>query len=474
MHELNNIVVIGLVSLAWIIVCFALFVGFDGGLSWSALILFGLFVYTSIMLWKTVFDKRIAPLEIMFWMFHTNFLLLPALSQSFHSIFYRAPFSTYQHEDLLYACFIIIVGLFAFKVGSGLGRRKSLSVNSRMTNVGFFERALEARLEVYVVLIILFIGLVILVSSLGVDFFLSSRTSKLGQVESLAEFGLFLALPKALALGSLLFSIALLVQRRRQGKRAGVGLILIIICALGLNAIINFPLSVARFWVFGFLIGLVWIVTPLRSVSFRCLFVIGMTILQFTIFPWYSQITRGKGQVELNIESLRQYMHHGDFDGFQSIVDITLYIQESGFELGRNIVSVILFFVPRDYWDKAQPLGAAAAEFKGYEYTNLSAPIYGEFYADFGLFSLVIGMSIVGFWMSIYDGYYDRMVRSKRFGVGVLFTAVLAGFLIILLRGSLLGVVSSIAVLFGTFLILSWVSARAGRCPGFRMNHIQQ
>ena len=96
----------------------------------------------------------------------------------------------------------------------------------------------------------------------------------------------------------------------------------------------------------------------------------------------------------------------------------------------------------------------------GYGYTNLSAPIYGEFYADFGFLSLVLGMGIIGFVMSLYDSYYDHMIRAKRFGVGVLITGILAGYLIILLRGSLLGVIPSIATLFGVLIILSWLSTR--------------
>ena len=457
-QQLNNIVLTFFVSTIWITFCIVTFIGFDGELSWVAIILFGLLLYTNFMLWKTVFQRCVAPLEFMFWLFHTNFLLIPALSQSIYHSFYWSSYSAYHQESLLYACFIIIVGLFAFSIGKVLSNRKSLGMTHETMDVKYFNRSLEARWGTYIVLLMILIGLVFLVSKFGLEYFLSSRTSKLGQVESLTELGLLLTLPKALALAVLLFSIALLVQQRRQGRRFPFAAVVIVISALGLNAIINFPLSVARFWVFGFLISLIWIVIPIRHAMFRCAFIVGMTMLQFTIFPWYSQITRSKGQVEFNIESLRQYMHHGDFDGFQSIVNITLYVQESGFELGRNIISVLLFFVPRAFWNKAEPLGAAAAEHMGYVYTNLSAPIYGELYADYGLFSLFLGMAIIGFGISKCDNYYNRMIRARKFGVGILLTGVLAGYLIILLRGSLLGVIPSIATLFGVLAILSWLA----------------
>ena len=459
-RQLNSILLTSLASAVWIDFCIVTFIGFDGELSWVAIALFGLFVYASVMLWKTIFDRRIAPLEIMFWLFHTNFLLLPALSQSIHRSFYWSSYSAYQQESLLYACLIILVGLFAFKIGARLGRREKGSVTCGGAGVKLLNRPLEVRWGVYIALVSILIGLMSLVSVLGLDFFLSSRTSKLGQVESLPELGLLLNLPRALAIGVLLFSIALLIQRRSQRRNIPFSILLIVVAALAVNAIINFPLAVARFWFFGFLISLIWVVSPLRNTMWRGVFVIGMTMLQFTVFPYYSQITRGKGAVAFNIDSIRQYLHHGDFDGFQSIVNTTLYIQDSGFELGRNLISVALFFVPRAIWNKAEPLGTAAADFMGYVYTNLSAPIYAEFYADFGLLSLVLGMGIIGFVMSLCDGYYDHMIRTKRFGVGVLITGVLAGYLIILLRGSLLGVIPSIATLFGVLIILSWLSTR--------------
>lgn len=460
-QELNNGLLIGLVSTIWSVSCIAIFIGFDGELSWVVIALFCLFVYACIMLWKTVFDRRVAPLELMFWLFHTNFLLLPALSQSAYHSFYWSSYGAYQQESLLYSCFIIAVGLFAFSIGLSLGRRRFRSVTCGVARSTFFIRPLRARWAGYIVLLITLIGLALLVSNLGLNFFMSSRASKLGQVESLVELGLLLALPRSVALGVLLFSIALLVQRWRQVRKIPLVTLGVFISALMLNTIINSPLSLPRFWIFGFVISLIWIVAPYFHKVWRCVFVVGMTVMQFTVFPLYSQLTRSVGGVDFNLDAIRQYLHHGDFDGFQSIVNVTLYIQNSGFELGRNLISVVLFFVPRTIWNKAEPLGMAASDFMGYEYTNLSAPIYAELYADFGLFSLVFGMSIVGFWMSLLDEYYDGLIQTKRFGVGVLLTGVFAGYLIILLRGSLLGVVPAVASLLGVLVILSWVFTRA-------------
>ena len=168
-------------------------------------------------------------------------------------------------------------------------------------------------------------------------------------------------------------------------------------------------------------------------------------------------------------------MHHSDFDGFQSIVNITLYIQDSGFELGRNLISALLFFVPRALWEnKSEALGTAASKFMEYPFTNLSAPIYGELYADFGFVSLFLLMCIVGFWMRYYDTLYDLLVRPKNFGVGVLLVGVLAGYMIILLQGSLLAVISSVATLIGVLFVLSRLGTRASRNVRIRTSTMQR
>jgi hypothetical protein len=119
----------------------------------------------------------------------------------------------------------------------------------------------------------------------------------------------------------------------------------------------------------------------------------------------------------------------------------------------------VFFFVPRFFWEsKAMPLGIAAADNMGYVYTNLSAPIYAEFYADFGLFSVIILMAILGRSVRSADGFYNYSINSRRYGVGMLLVSVVAGYLIILLRGSLLGVVPSIATLFAILTFACWLS----------------
>ena len=466
---IDKVVIMLIVSVAWSVFSLFLLVGVEGSLSWTAIGLLFIYLYANIMLWKTVFSERVFPLELMFWLFHTNFLLLPAIYQSTHHAFYWSLYDSYEDTSLLYSVFIIYIGVLSFSLGLWFGQRVTRSGSGvGEINKGYNSIIGSTWLSQALIMLII-AGLLVVIYHQGSDFFMSSRMSKLGQVESLMQMGLYLDLPRAAALGVLLFSVTFLFQRWKITRKLSVNWLLIIFLALGVNTVINYPLSVARFWIFGFLLALMWSTAPPKKVIWKALFVVVFSVMQFTVFPLYSVITRNKGDVELNVYSIRQYLQHGDFDGFQSVVNIMLYIQDSGFEFGRNIISVIFFFIPRAFWDKAQPLGVAAADHMGYEFTNLSAPVYGEFYADFGLISLIVLMGSVGYGVRRLDLRYSYLVRYNLFGINTLVIATLAGYMIILLRGSLLGVVPSIVTLLGMLLISNWIAQYRGKWSRVRM-----
>jgi len=423
------------------------------------------------MLWRTVFEKRVAPLELTFWLFHTNFLLLPALSQSAYHRFYHPYYIYYSQEQLLFACFLIALGLLAFWFGTVYGRKKTKKVNRNWIKDKFLLRQFQETWALKFGLVSIIAIIVVMVLNLGTEFFISPRTAKMGQVDSQVEGGLLIKLPQALCAGSLLFSIAFLIQQWRLKQNISLFMKFIFCAALVLNAIVNFPLGLPRYWFFGYLISMGWLIFTFRFVIWRSLFVLGITLMQFTVFPWFSEITRGKGLIGIGLQAFRLYLFHGDFDGFQQIVNITLYINDNGLELGRNLLSTALFFVPRAIWNKAEPLGNATAKYMGYFFTNICSPIYGEFYADFGLFSLVTGMGILGVAVRLFDEHYDMLVNTGRTGVGVLLSSTLAGYFIIILRGSLLGVLPSIATLLGVLFVLSWIAGAAK--PKISSNNFQ-
>ncbi|MCZ6674068.1 MAG: hypothetical protein O7C75_14150, partial [Verrucomicrobia bacterium] len=170
-QQFNHIVATGLATVIWIVFSVSLLIGFDGVLNWVTITLLFLFVYASIMLWKTVFDRRVAPLELMFWLFHTNFFLLPALSQSYYGTFFWGSYASYKEGALLYACVLIIVGILSFKIGGSLGHVGLRTESSVRNKAQLFTAPLEQSWLSSLFLVAILGGLVILISILGVEFF---------------------------------------------------------------------------------------------------------------------------------------------------------------------------------------------------------------------------------------------------------------------------------------------------------------
>lgn len=463
MKQFNKKISLSLISsTAWIALNIIILIGNNGNWSIIAFYVLSLLLISNFMLWWTVFSQDMQPIQLTFWLFHVNFMLLPALSQVLLGIFYWPPYTPYQYNEtnLADASGLIGIGLFFFILGNKFisFNTKTPSINNVIVQKLSTKSILLTNTSIFLLglLVAIQIGFILV---FGPEHYMSNRSEQASIIRSISmvEKGISIDLPRAIGVGSFLFTVGLFFQQRQRKKRFSIGLIFIAILVFSTNFIINFPLSLPRFWFFGFFLSLIFIIFPLRTVMSRATFIVMFSIAQFTIFPWFSLITRNStGLRNLNIETIRNYLLHGDFDTFQQMVNITLYLNEVGFQYGKSLLSVALFFIPRSLWEKAEPLGPAAAEYMGYPYTNLSAPIHAELYADFGLISLIIGMLILGIMIRRLDYTYHRLAMLGKIEVNIIFVSTIAGFMLIILRGSLLGIIASLAVLIGTLLVLGW------------------
>jgi len=155
-----------------------------------------------------------------------------------------------------------------------------------------------------------------------------------------------------------------------------------------------------------------------------------------------------------NTYDLSDYIVGGvDFDSFQQLVNITRFVKDQGYSWGINFVSGISFFVPRSLWEsKPVNLGILAAQYQGYFYTNLSAPIVGELYYAGDLIAVVLGALFIGLLTGRADSYLRQAKASYYYFVGIW----ISSFSFIIFRGSfgsiappiMLGLCSSILLLY--------------------------
>lgn len=230
--------------------------------------------------------------------------------------------------------------------------------------------------------------------------------------------------------------------------------------------LLNYPVSLSRYWTAVVYIGLFASVAPfswLGNRKFDLAIILGICIvfplmydLKFVDFETF--LSAG---VSSFFGSYEEVFNSMDFDAFTMLCRIIQYAGDYGLSLGRQLLSVVFFFVPRAVLPiKGQPTGSMVATAQGSSYTNLSAPIMGEGYIDFGLigvvvYAVVLAVVIRSLDRSIFEDTNGSGSNTYRFLVGVF----MLGFVIFLMRGALQPVFLRIMGFF-LFLMIIFVCQR--------------
>jgi hypothetical protein len=220
--------------------------------------------------------------------------------------------------------------------------------------------------------------------------------------------------------------------------------------------LVNFPLSLTRFILFERVIALLYLMVDLSRVRMKMILAVAAVVSIFTVFPTLDFLARGDTAYEVQIDPLGYIANSGDLDGLQSTLNVYEMVQSKGLSWGWQFLGAAMSYVPRNIWpEKAYPTGTSAAVFAGYTFTNLSAPLISEIYVDFGM----VGVAIIPFFVGWLIISLDR--RAASFGserghiVEKLFFGGLIGYETIILRGSLISIISHVYLYGGLIWILS-------------------
>jgi hypothetical protein len=196
------------------------------------------------------------------------------------------------------------------------------------------------------------------------------------------------------------------------------------------------PVSSARYH-----FGVVWasFLAPLgaysskRHTSITMLGIIGGLLF---LFPIADLFRRRDSVNAVRPGFLAEYEGNGDYDAFGQLSNALLFTETTPLEPGRQLLGILLFWVPRSIWtEKPTGTGVLLAEFRGYGFTNLSAPVWAEMLVNFGIVGVIVLSALLG----VMLGRLDRRFRSSSApGVAEIAAAVLPFYFLIILRGSLL------------------------------------
>jgi oligosaccharide repeat unit polymerase len=161
------------------------------------------------------------------------------------------------------------------------------------------------------------------------------------------------------------------------------------------------------------------------------------------------------GEIDLAANFNLTYLFAGHFDAFYNLVQVVeLHFSTAGLQL----IGALLFWVPRALW-AGKPVGTSFdfAPYAGMRADNVSFPLTAEFYVDYGLVGVMLGMFLVGLLYRRLDRFLARKRRpgsldSYMYVIAHQEMAVLG---IYLLRGSFLGSFSYTVGVASTFAVLA-------------------
>lgn len=244
------------------------------------------------------------------------------------------------------------------------------------------------------------------------------------------------------------------VWRTRDRVFGMVDTVLFIALAV-MNVVVNNPISNSRYWTLAVLFGLVLPLIRGHKGLFNTAVISGV-LASIVVFP-LSDVTRraaGTG-VPVQVDSVWNIIATKDYDQFTMLANTLGYTQDHGFSWGRQGLGPLLFWVPRVVWpDKPLDTGVEVGAWMNSPNLNLSAPLWAEAWINFGLPGLVAVFALLG----LLARRLDRGFRAEILGrgsVGYLGISIFAGYMFILLRGSLLQSMGRLMILMLSVLILT-------------------
>ncbi|MFF4585106.1 hypothetical protein [Streptomyces sp. NPDC001388] len=408
--------------------------------------------------------SRVRFVALGFWIFAYVWLGLAALAMLAADAY---PWSYRTGETTaLGAVALVELGLLAYSAGTALAARRERA-RADTAPPGFLERYLARRIAPWRLLALcgLALGLAaVLIAGqpgrLGAYFTSRQAITEAGgedaSMRSLLSWSL--SVPAFWALLGLLR-----VPRRPGGDRwlrAVRWLLLPVLLAL--NVVVNNPISKPRFWAGMVLLTLLFSVPRLcRLRAFRATAAAILAALLF-VFP-YSDYFRYSDREDFAVVSLAdQFTGNGDYDAFQQVQTGVDYAHDNGFS-PQNVLGPPLFMVPRSIWPgKPSDTGISLAEYAGYDFHNLSAPLWIESYLWAGPFAVVLVFCLLGVLGRRVDDIRHRL-RESPGALAALLVPAFAFYQMVFLRGSLLAIAGPLSLLVAVPLLITSPIARASR-----------
>ncbi|MFC7220044.1 hypothetical protein ACFQLX_18010 [Streptomyces polyrhachis] len=352
--------------------------------------------------------------------------------------------------DMTYAVALVLLGFVAFDVGALLARHRPAPRRYRMRRT-----ATVSRRRLYLLVALAYVASAVFVASLGgpavffnsrqaISDHLTAGGTSSSQVGSafLRGFG---TMPALLAL--LMLTRWMRLSRRARRTPAvwlpWLGLV-------GVNAVVNNPVSNPRYWFLTVAFSLLFTVFPRSPAVYRTALAGGVAAAVL-VFPFADKFRYDEGgRHEQEQTSMLEPLVTKDYDQTVMLANTISWVESgAGHTYGRQLASSTFFFVPRAVWtSKTLDSGVRVGQWMGTTNVNLSSPLWAELWLDFGPLGMAVGFLGVGYWVARTDRRFAESGHVSREPGNLLAIVVpcIAGYTFIMLRGPLLQATGRIGI----------------------------
>lgn len=333
------------------------------------------------------------------------------------------------------AALVVWLGIIAYEVGRGwmvLRERAATRKPQRGLPAAVDER------RAYLLVLAGLLGSGFFLARMGVTLAFSSRTQAAAARVAAWPDPAVAAMVYAAAIYPLLIAAGALseVRRaRRPGQRRLALTLGIAFSCLVLLLIVN-PIASARYTFGTMAFGLIAYLGSLRTRARARLTMLGTIFGFLFVFPLADAFRRDVTDFSRS-GFFDEYLGNPDYDSFWQIANAIDFWTSGNARPLNQLLGSLFFWVPRALWPgKPMDTGTLLAQYRGYDFGNLSAPLWSEMMVNGGWIAVGVGFLLVGAGLRAFDTRLRRAFSEG--GLWAIVGAVFPVYLTILLRGSLL------------------------------------
>lgn len=342
---------------------------------------------------------------------------------------------------------VVVAGIVSYEVGRAIAvaRRNHRHVGGHavMPTTG-----VDAR-RAYLLVFVGLLGAGYFLSRMGVTLVFSSRSQAAAARVAAWPDPAVAAVVYAAAIYPLLIATGALAELRRGRSREEPKLMLSLAMALScavLLMIVN-PVASARYTFGTMAFSLIAYLGSLRTWLRARLTMLGAILGFLFVFPLADAFRRDVTDFSRG-GFFDEYLGNPDYDAFWQIANAIDFWSSGNARPLNQLLGSLFFWVPRAFWpDKPMDTGTLLAQFRGYDFGNLSAPLWAELMVNGGWIAVVVGFLLVGAGLRAFDTRLLQAFTSG--GLWAIVGAIFPVYLTILLRGSLLQATGVVFVAVG-------------------------